>query len=306
MDYEAALEAFYQPSPADAPTPEPVAAGGPARRLRDAFEPVAMHAVWSRGTYDALSSLGLNFLTGYVWGRASGMGEPAAAVVVSAFACFEPGLVTSLYEEARGKVSRADLVTARDESTSRSLARVLGDAGVADADVTRVVGVLRRAIDAADGTGRPLFSGLASQPWPAGPAGQLWRACDILREHRGDGHVAACVAAGVDAVAMNILTELYLGMPLFAYSASRAWPEDVLSATVERLRGDGLVDGDALSAQGRRLRDDIEAHTDAAQASVVAAIGDDLEEAVTQLDRWSSACVAAGAFPPNIYKRAAG
>ncbi|MGH9042454.1 MAG: helix-turn-helix domain-containing protein, partial [Acidimicrobiia bacterium] len=159
MDYDAALEVFYAPSPAGSAPPPP--ATDPARRLRDAYEPVAMHAVWSRHTNEALAALGLNFLTGYVWGRASGLGEPAAAVAVSSFAVFEPGLITTLYEEGRGKVGRSELVEARNESTSASLAGVLGDA-----DVSGVVTALRRGIDAADGTGRPMFSGLASQPWP--------------------------------------------------------------------------------------------------------------------------------------------
>lgn len=299
MDYEAALEAFYAPSPpGSAPPPQST---HPARRLRDALEPVAMHAVWSRQTNEALAALGLNFLTGYVWGRASGMGEPAAAVVVSAFAVFEPGLITALYEEGRGKVGRSDLVEARDEATSASLRGVLGAA-----DVSGVVSVLRRGIDAADGTGRPMFSGLASQPWPEDAAGQLWRACDILREHRGDSHVAACVAAGLDPVAMNILTELYLGLPLFAYSASRAWPQETLEATADHLRGSGLLEGDRLSKEGRRLREDIEARTDAGQRAVVGAIGSDLDDVVAQLEAWSAACVEARAFPPSIHKRAAG
>jgi hypothetical protein len=265
------------------------------------MEPVAMHAVWSRQTNEALAALGLNFLTGYVWGRGSGMGEPAAAVVVSAFAVFEPGLITALYEEGRGKVARSDMVAARDEATAASLRTV-----IPDADVSGVVTALRRGIDAADGTGRPLFSGLASQPWPTDPAGQLWRACDIIREHRGDTHVAACVAAGVDPVAMNILTELYVGLPLYAYSASRAWPTETLEATADQLRGKGLLEGDRLSPEGRRLREDIEARTDAGQRSVVNAIGSDLDAVVGQLDAWSAACVEAGLFPPSIHKRAAG
>lgn len=299
MDYDAALEVFFQPSPPGSTSPPAMAQ--PARRLRDAFEPIAMHAVWSRRTNERLAALGLNFLTGYVWGRASGMGEPAPAVVVSSFAAFEPGLIVTLYEEGRGKVSRSDLVAARDEATTESLRAVLGDA-----DVTGVVSALRRGIDAADGTGRPMFSGLASQPWPQHPVGQLWRACDIIREHRGDSHVAACVAAGLDAVAMNLLTELYLGMPLFSYSASRAWPEEALTAGAERLRADGLLAGDSLSDEGRRLREDIEARTDAAQQAIVDAIGDDLEEAIRSLDAWSNACVEAKLFPPSIHKRAAG
>ena len=302
MDYDAAIEAFYAPSPAGSAPPPP--STHPARRLRDAFEPVAMHAVWSRQTYDALSAMGLNFLTGYVWGRASGMGEPAAGVVVSSFACFEPGLITALYEEARAKVSRGDLVAAREEATIASLRATLDD--VDDDEVSGVVTALRRGIDAADGTGRPLFSGLVSQPWPEHPVGQLWRACDIIREHRGDTHVAACVAAGVDAVAMNILTELWLGLPLHAYSASRAWPTETLDATADQLRGGGLMEGDKLSKEGRRLREDIEARTDAGQRSVVGAIGPDLEDIIPKLDAWSSACVEAKLFPPSIHKRAAG
>ena len=299
MDYEAALDAFYAPSPAGSAPPP--AARHAARRLRDAYEPIAMHAVWSRQTNEALASLGLNFLTGYVWGRASGMGEPAAAVVVSAFAVFEPGLITALYEEARGKVGRSDLVETRDEATAASLRAVLGDA-----DVSGVVAALRRGIDAADGTGRPLFSGLASQPWPDDPVGQLWRACDIIREHRGDTHVAACVAAGLDPMSMNILTELYVGLPLYAYSASRAWPTEALEATADQLRGSGLLEGDRLSKEGRRLREDIEVRTDAGQRSVVNAIGPDLDGVVNQLEAWSNACVEAKLFPPSIHKRAAG
>jgi Helix-turn-helix family len=301
MDYDAALEVFFQPSPPGAPVPEPVVNGRPARRLRDAYEPIGMHAVWSRRTNEELASLGLNFLSGYVWGRASGMGEPAAAVVVSAFAVFEPGLITSTYEDGRAKVGRADLVAARNRATTESLAAVLGDA-----DVSPVVSNLRRGIDAADPTGRPLFAGLASQPWPSQPVGQLWRACDLLREHRGDTHVAACVSAGLGPVAMNILTELYVGMPLFSYSATRAWPQEVLEATADQLRTDGLLDGDTLSADGHRLRDEIEQRTDRGQQPILDAIGDDLEAVVDELNRWSAACIDAKAFPPDIGKRAAG
>ena len=299
MDYEAALEAFFAPSPPGSAPPPP--ATHPARRLRDAFEPIAMHAVWSRQTNEALAALGLNFLTGYVWGRGSALGEPAAAVVVSSFAVFEPGLITTLYEEARGKVGRTELVETRDEATGASLRQVLGDT-----DVSGVVSTLRRGIDAADGTGRPMFSGLASKPWPEDPVGQLWRACDIIREHRGDTHIAACVSAGLDPVAMNILTELYVGLPLYAYSASRAWPQETLDATADQLRGSGLLEGDRLSKEGRRLREDIETRTDAGQRAVVNAIGSDLDDTVAKLDTWSAACVEAKAFPPSTHKRAAG
>jgi hypothetical protein len=303
VDYQQARAAFFAPSPA-AVEPDIVQRGGPARRLRDALEPIAMHAVWCARTNEELAAAyGLNFLSAYVWGRASALGEPAPGVVVSAFAVFEPGLVSGLYEDGRAKVGWADLVALRDRATAESLRHLLGAA-----DVAPVAAVLRRGIDAAaaDVAGRPLFAGLAGRAWPADPHGALWRACDLIREHRGDSHVAACVAAGLDGVEMNVLTELWLGMPPLSYSATRGWSMEQLGAAADRLRERGLLDGDAMSVRGRQVRDAIEVRTDAAQHRILDAIGDDLDDTLGQLTAWSAELVAAGAFPPSVHKRAAG
>ena len=284
--------------------PEPVAAGGAARRLRDACEPLAMHAVWARRTNEALAGLGLDFLTGYVWGRGAALGEPEAAVVVSAFAVFEPGLLAGAYERGRRRCPRARLLSSRTEATVASLEAVLAD--VDGAEVGEVLTVLRRGLAAADGTGRPLFSGLSAQPWPESPVGSLWRACDLLREHRGDGHVAACVVAGLDPVGMNVLTELFVGMPLGSYTATRGWSEADVAAAVAALEARGVVADGGLTDEGRRQRAALEERTDALQQPVVDAIGGDLDTVVRRLNEWSQACIDAGAFPPDVGKRAAG
>jgi hypothetical protein len=302
VDYQEAVAAFFVASPPGTEQPPIVRDGGPARRLRDALEPVAMHAVWCAGTNHRLAdAFGLDFLGAYVWGRASALGEPAPGVVAATFAVFEPSFVAAVYSDARSRASWSDLVAARDEATAASLRGILGDV-----DVSRVTAALRRGIDAGDGTGRPLFSGLAGRDWPADAYAGLWRACDILREHRGDSHIAACVTAGLDAVEMNLLTEVWLGMPAFSYSATRAWPTAVLEAAAGRLRSRGWLDGARLTPAGRLARDEIEARTDAAQQRVVEAVGDDLDDTVAQLSAWSTALVAAGAFPPDVHKRAAG
>lgn len=301
MDYATAVETFFGAPGGDVATPAPVAGGRPARRLRDASEPVAMHAVWARATNEANERLGLDFLTGYVWGRAAALGEPEPAVVAAAFAVFEPGLVAALYDQGRAACSRADVLAARADATAASLEDVL-----VGADLGPTVAALRRGLDAADGTGRPLYSGLASLSWPASPAGQLWRACELLREHRGDAHVAACVAAGLEAVSMNVLTELWVGMPLGSYTATRGWAPERIGAAAAALGARGLVADGALTEEGRRFRDEVERRTDEASAPVVAALGDDLEDVVARLEEWSAACVAAGAFPPDVHKRAAG
>jgi Helix-turn-helix family len=300
VDYEAVVEAFFQPSP-DGVVPGPVAGGSPARRLRDAIEPIAMHPVWSRGTNARLAELGLDFLSGYVWGRAAALGEPDPGVVVSSFAVFEPGMLTATYEQGRAACGRGALLAARDEATAASLRATLD--GI---DVGPVADRLVAAATSADDSGRPLFAGLVRRPWPDDDHGRLWRACEVLREHRGDSHVAACIAAGLGPVTMNVLTEVWVGMPLGSYSATRGWSADQLTAAADRLRADGLLDGDALSARGRTWRDGIEATTDAMERQIVDSLGDGFDDVVAQLDAWSARCVEAGAFPPDAFKRAAG
>jgi hypothetical protein len=302
VEYREAVAAFFAPSPPGTPQPPIVTHGGPARRLRDAIEPVAMHAVWCARTNQRLADdFGLDFLGGYVWGRASALGEAAAGVVVAAFAVFEPSFLAAVYTDARSRARFDDLVRARDAATAESLRELLGDA-----EVAAVTSALRRGIEAADPAGKPLFAGLAGRPWPDDPYAQLWRACDILREHRGDSHVATCVAAGLDAVEMNVFTEVWLGMPMFSYSATRAWSPEALTAAADRLRARGLLDGDDLTAAGHQARAEIEERTDAAQQRVVEAIGDDLDDAVARLAAWSATLVEKGAFPPSVHKRAAG
>ena len=300
MQYDEVVAALFQPSPPGV-VPAPVTGAGPARRLRDAIEPIAMHAVWARRTNERLAGLGLDFLGGYVWGRAAALGEPDAGVVVSSFGVFEPAMLSGTYEQARATCGRDALLTARTDATVESLSEVL-----AGADVAPVADRLAAAIATADVVGRPLFAGLAGQPWPDDAFGRLWRACDLVREHRGDGHIAACIAAGLDPVAMNVLTELWVGMPFGTYSATRGWTPDQLAAAADRLRSDGLLDGDALTARGREWRDGLEATTDSTQAPLIAAIGSPLDDIVAQLDEWSGRCIAAGAFPPDAFKRAAG
>ena len=174
MDYDDAVATFCSPRPAGTPLPEVVGAGGPARRLRDACEPLAMHALWNRHTNERLAALGLDFLTGYVWGRAASLGEPSPPVVAAVFAWFEPGLLAGLYETARTAVPRERLLAVRDAATAASLAEVLaGDDPAEMAEVAEMADLLADAVEPADGTGRPLFSGLRGRGRPGDPYQRL-------------------------------------------------------------------------------------------------------------------------------------
>lgn len=303
MDYAAAREVFL--TPVDVPPPPVVTAGSPGRRLRDALEPIATQPIWSPDAQGLYAGLGLDFLSGYVGERAAALGPGAPpAVVVSAFGVFAPDLLLPLLERSRA-VSFDALVHARARGSAETVRRVLG-AAVPESAVDGAVGVLRRGLAAADGLARPLFAGLSERRWPADPFGGLVHAADLLREHRGDGHLAVCAAAGLDAVEATVLTELHTGYPLLGYAPSRGWGDQQLGAAVDRLRGRGLLAGDGLSDDGRRLRAEIEARTDATQAGVLAAIGPDLDRVTGQLTGWGDALVAAGVAPGDARKRAAG
>jgi hypothetical protein len=301
VQYDDAVAAFFAPRPDGTPLPEAVTSGSPARRMRAACEPIAMHPVWSRRTNERLAELGLDFLTGYVGGRAAVLGEAPPAVVAAVFAWFEPSVVVAVVEAARSTVPAERLLAVRAEATTESLREVLGDD-----DPGEVADLLAEAASAADGAGRPLFTAVRERGRPQDAVQRLWWACELVREHRGDSHVAAANVAGLDPVQMNVLTELWLGMPLLSYAATRVWPPHALDAAVASLRERGWVDGEALSDEGRRVRSAVEAATDVQEQPVLDRLGGRLDEVCAQLEVWSEQCVQAGAFPADVLKRAAG
>ena len=79
-----------------------------------------------------------------------------------------------------------------------------------------------------------------------------------------------------------------------------------MRAAVDGLEARGWLRDDALTAAGRAARADLEDRTDAAEQEIVAALGDRLDEVCARLGDWSERCIAAGAFPADILKRAAG
>lgn len=302
MSYADARAAFFAPPPAGAEPPPASLRASSARVLRDAIEPIATQGIWSAEVNAACAELGLDFLGTYMWGRAAALGTPAPAVVTATFGVFAPGLVETVYAAAVATADRDAVLAARERGAVAALRRVLGEPDGVD----ELTGVLRRGVAAAEGFARPLFAGLAALPEPTDAWGALWRACELLREHRGDAHLAVCLAAGLDPVRMNVLTELTCGYPAGAYTASRGWTAEQVQAATTRLTDDGLLADGSLTADGAEMREVLEDMTDDAEDAVVAAMGDDLQDAVGRLTDLSAALVAAGAFPADEGKRAAG
>ncbi len=283
------------------PVAEPEVDATPARRLRDALEPIATQGWWSRAAGDRLNALDIDFLPGYVWGRAAALGTPPASVVAATFGVFDPGLIASVYELGVASVARDDILAARAEGGAESVSSI-----ATDVECAAIADPLLDALDGLDGLGRPLFSGLRSLPVPASSGGRLWRAAELVREHRGDGHLAVLVGADLDAAQANVFTERWLGFGLGEYSATRGFGPEALAAAVRDLNERGWMNGNDLTDQGREARAEIEAATDASQASLIAACGSALDDLVAGAALISDRLIEARSFPADPRKRAGG
>jgi hypothetical protein len=144
--------AFFQPRSKDAPPPGTSTWQFPGRALREAIEPIATICFWGEPAYDSCARQGLDFLEGYVWGRACVLGEAEPSVVASAFGVYEPGLIAGLVEAGRSKCGLAEVRAAKEAGAVESLRQVLGE----PAGLTEAVTLLRRGVEAADPAGCPL------------------------------------------------------------------------------------------------------------------------------------------------------
>lgn len=247
-----------------------------------------------------MTDLGLDFFQGYVWGRAAALGEPTAAIVVATFGVFEPTVIGGVYDAGRSIASRHDVLGAREGGATESMHQLT------DSRIGEIADELLAAVGDLDVTARPLFAGLRSLPTPTEPGGRLWRAAELVREHRGDGHLAACVAAGLATLDMNVLTEVWLGYPVGEYSKTRGYSHEAIEASATGLRDRGWLEASGLTPEGLALRQRIEAATDVSQAVLVDRLGGRLDAITTLADQWSSQLVTAGSFPADGRKRAAG
>lgn len=270
-----------------------------SRRLRDLVEPIAANVYFAQEAQEEYKKLGLSYIPGYFCSRSACMGKVPGEVVVAAFGVFNPEIVVPAVTEGWSKTDPGTILGARRRGATAALRRIIGEKAEG---AQRATDLLRRAAADATGEGRPIFSGLRSLDWPGDPLGDLWRAADVVREHRGDSHTCAWVSHEVDAVEVTLLTELWWRMPLNSYVATRGWSASQIEAATERLRQRGLIDGEAFTEEGEALRASIEEATDRGERPIVEALGDDADELFGLLEPWAKAVVGSGGYPSDPSK----
>jgi hypothetical protein len=210
--------------------------------------------------YEAIGLKG--YWMGYVASRSAALGTPAPEVVIALFHGFAPRLIRRAIPDAWSMASRDDIL-----ATRLDLARDALLPGLADADVERLAKELTAIWTSLDYAGKGLAAAHASLPVPDDPVARLWHATSVLREYRGDCHVAILTAAGLDGAAANTLAVADGRVPS-SQREMRGWTEEEWTEAYERLRRRAWTDELAtITDSGRAARAQIEDATDRVSAS---------------------------------------
>ena len=267
-----------------------------ARRLFDRFEPVHALTYFAPESLRGFANAGFRgFWMGYFAGRAAPLGRVPAEVVTAVFYNFSPAHVGRALPDAWEFASPADALRARETSAAAALRRC----GVTDDEAATAAALLERAARSAPLDGRPLFAANLALTWPDDPIARLWHATTLLREHRGDGHVALLVAAGITGRQCNVLHSVADRLPRDFIVRSRRYDPAEWQACVDALTARGILDsGGALTDAGSRLKQDLEDGTDRlALAAFDALDDDDVESLFRTLTPLTRKVVAAGDIP---------
>jgi hypothetical protein len=194
---------------------------------------------------------------GYFASRAAPMGAASPELVVATFHGFAPHLVHRALPDAWGFAAPADVHRARLELATGVLGRaVTGD------QVAPLADALAGIIEGLDLAGKPLAAAHASLEEPSGDLDRFWLANAVVREFRGDCHVAVLITHGLNGVDANVLN-VAAGRTFPQQQSLRGWSDDEWTSGVDRLRERGWLDGDgAITPLGTDARNELEEATD--------------------------------------------
>ena len=240
--------------------------------------------------YDALGVVGRD---GYFASRAAPMGPVSAEVAIATFFNFNPELIHHALPRVWQRATPEDLVAARLRVVDRAYRRLLGEEVVASPEMRRAAALARRAAEVAGACadGRALCAGHARLPWPEEPHLVLWHAQSILREFRGDGHVALLVTHGLSGIDALITHAAEGAVPAQLLQSTRGWSDASWHDAVESMRARSWLEGDgppAFSEWGAAQRSEIEGQTDVLAAGPYLRLGEDACAELRRLARpWS-------------------
>jgi hypothetical protein len=230
----------------------------PARRLWTLFEPLHAVTYFAPEGRTAFEAAGLRgFWRGYFASRSAPLGLAPAAVTTALYANFAPRMVERAIPSVWELAAPDAVLAARQDGSVAALSRLLDGA-----DVSEAATVLQHVAASAPTSGRALGAANAALPWPTEPLAVLWQAATVLRELRGDGHVLAQLAVGLDGLSTMVL-RCGRDLDRAALQPNRGWTDEEWSDSETRLVDRGLLGPDGhITPAGIDTLDRAEALTD--------------------------------------------
>jgi helix-turn-helix protein len=234
-----------------------------ARRMFELVEPIGLLPYSADEPNETMFALGFtNYWDTYFAGRAAPLGLVPAEVVDALFYNFAPGEVARHIPQVWSTTTPEAAIAARQLGCANALRRILGDR-LEDPAVARAAELLLKAATSAPLEGRPMYAALRALPVPHDVVGRLFHAAALLREHRGDGHIAALMVEGVGGLEAHVLLALAMNMPAEKFGRIHHLPPAQIAAVIDGMRDRGLIGEDGwLSDQGHAVKARVEALTD--------------------------------------------
>ena len=226
-------------------------------RSVEVLHDVVYFAPDSKQRYEELGLKG--YWMGYFASRSAAMGTPSPELVIATFHGFAPAMVRRALPDAWSLASREDILTARLDLARDGLTPGIS---TADADAGKVAKELEAIVAGLNFAGKPLAAAHAALDKPTDDIGLLWWAASVIREYRGDCHIAVLVSAGLHGPAANTLA-VAAGLISGDQRKMRGWSEDEWAAGYANLASLGWIDAEgAITAAGRSARQQLEDATD--------------------------------------------
>lgn len=256
-----------------------------ARRMWMLLEPVhavIYYAPQARAAAAALQySVETRWPSYFAW-RLAPLGAPGPVLATATLYSFAPQMVGEYVPAVWQVAAATDVLAARDQAVDRALRVLLPDL-LDSKEVREAADLMAAAVEATTAAGRPLAAANSDLPWPDQPHLVLWRAATILREHRGDGHIAALMAADLDPCE-SLVSFAATGAAPSAVFASRGWSEDAWAAARARLAARGWINDDGSATDvGRQARAAVERMTDELAAAPWRHLGRDRTDKLARL-----------------------
>ena len=108
-----------------------------------------------------------------------------------------------------------------------------------------------------------MYAALRALAVPDDVVKRCFHAAALLREHRGDGHIAALLSEGIGRLESHALFALSMDMPAAKFGRIHHLPPEQIGGVVDGMRKRGLIGDDGwLTDHGRAVHERVEAVTD--------------------------------------------